>query len=67
KRLELLAASEKVLIDEMPLMPIFHYTMLYVNQPEIKNVVLSSSGQLDFKWAYFDKGDQREEVKGDVR
>ncbi len=62
KRLELLAASEKVLISQMPVMPIFHFTMLYVNHPEIKDIVLSSSGQLDFKWAYFDKGDQRNDI-----
>jgi oligopeptide transport system substrate-binding protein len=67
KRLELLSASEKVLIDAMPVMPIFHYTMLYVNHPKIQNVVLSSSGQLDFKWAYFDKGDRKEEANRDVR
>ena len=60
KRLEILSASEKILMEEMPVIPIFYYTMLYVNSPEIKNVVLSSSGQLDFKWAYFDKRDQNE-------
>lgn len=67
KRLELLAASEKVLIDDMPVIPIFYFTMLYVNHPQIKNVVLSSGGQLDFKWAYFDKGDQRDDVNRGVQ
>jgi len=51
ERMELLAQSEKILIDEMPVIPIFYYTMLYVNQPNLKGVVLSSMGQLDFKWA----------------
>ncbi len=60
KRYELLAASEKLLMEEMPVIPIFHYTMLYVNRPEIKDIVLSSSGQLDFKWASFDKGNHVE-------
>jgi oligopeptide transport system substrate-binding protein len=55
QRLELLAQSEQILIDEMPMIPIFYYTMLYVNQPNLKGVVLSSMGQIDFKWAYFEK------------
>lgn len=55
KRFAFLAASEKILVEEMPVIPIFYYTMLYVNSPEVKDIVLSSSGQLDFKWAYFDK------------
>ncbi len=67
KRLELLAASEKILISDMPIMPIFHLTMLYVKHPEIKNAVLSNTGQLDFKWAYIDKGDQGDTAKGDVQ
>ncbi len=55
QRLELLAQSEQILIDEMPMIPIFYYTMLYVNQPHLKDVVLSSMGQIDFKWAYFEE------------
>jgi oligopeptide transport system substrate-binding protein len=55
QRLELLAQSEQILIDEMPMIPIFYYTMLYVNQPHLKDVVLSSMGQIDFKWAYFER------------
>ena len=51
QRLALLAQSEKILIEEMPIIPVFHYTMQYVNQPSLKNVVLSSMGQVDFKWA----------------
>lgn len=47
----LLAEAEKILIDEMPIIPIFYTTMLYVNQPELKGVVLSSMGGIDFKWA----------------
>lgn len=52
QRLELLAESEQILIDEMPIIPIFYYTMLYINPPYVKDVVLSSMGQIDFKWAY---------------
>jgi oligopeptide transport system substrate-binding protein len=58
KRLDFLSRAEKTLMEEMPIMPIFHYQMLYANHPQICNVVLSHLGQLDFKWAYFDKRDQ---------
>ncbi len=55
QRVKLLAQSEQILIDEMPIIPIFYYTMLYVNQPYLKDVVLTPMGQIDFKWAYIDK------------
>jgi oligopeptide transport system substrate-binding protein len=51
KRIQLLKQSEKLLMEEMPIMPIFYFTMLYVQQPHLQNVVLSSMGQVDFKWA----------------
>ncbi len=40
-----------ILMEEMPIIPVFYYSMLYVNQPELKDVVLSSMGQIDFRWA----------------
>ncbi len=52
KRLALLERSERILMEEMPIIPIFYYTMLYVNQSDVKDVVLSSLGSIDFKWAY---------------
>lgn len=55
ERKELLAQSEQILIEEMPIIPVFYYTMLYVNQPHLKDVVLSSIGQIDFKWAQIEK------------
>jgi len=51
-RLDLMRKSEKVLIDEMPIIPIFYYSMLYVNQAHVQDVALSSMGNIDFKWAY---------------
>ena len=50
-RSDFLAQSEKILIDEMPMIPIFYYTMLYVHQPALQGAILSSMGQIDFKWA----------------
>ena len=59
KRSQLMASAEKILVDAMPIIPIFYYTMLYVNRPEVKDVVLSKTGQLDFKWAYIEKEAKR--------
>ncbi|MBI3236299.1 MAG: peptide ABC transporter substrate-binding protein [Chlamydiales bacterium] len=57
QRKGLLARSEAILIEEMPIIPLFHYTMLYSHCPEIKNVVLSDLGQIDFRWSYFEGED----------
>ena len=56
-RRQLFAQAEKILIEEMPIIPIFYSTMLYVNQPQLKDVVLSSMGGIDFKWASSSKGE----------
>ncbi len=50
-RMEILSQSEQILMEEMPIIPIFYYTMLYINQPHLKDVVLTPMGQIDFKWA----------------
>jgi oligopeptide transport system substrate-binding protein len=63
ERAELFAKAEQILIDEMPIIPIFYYTMLYVNQPYVKDVVLSSMGQIDFKWAYKEEVHKRMSTK----
>lgn len=54
QRRQILTKAEQILIQEMPIIPIFYYTMLYVSQPYLKNVVLSSMGQIDFKWAFIE-------------
>ena len=55
ERLDGLKKSEQILMDEMPVIPIFHYTMLHVTNDHIKDVVLTDSGHIDFKWAYVEK------------
>ncbi len=56
ERLQLLAQSEEILMNEMPILPIYFCSMLYVSQPRLQGVVLSSMGQLDFRWASIDGG-----------
>jgi oligopeptide transport system substrate-binding protein len=54
KRNELFHECEEILIGEMPIIPLFHFTMLYMTH-HIKNVALSSLGGIDFKWAEVEK------------
>lgn len=49
-----LAQSEDLLMKEMPIIPVFYYNMLYASHPYVKEMVLSSMGNLDFKWAHLE-------------
>ncbi len=55
ERMAELKRSETILMSEMPILPIFHYTMLHVNNEKLKDVVLTDAGHIDFKWAYVEK------------
>jgi oligopeptide transport system substrate-binding protein len=59
KRKEMLSFCEKVLIDEMPIIPLYHFTLLFAKNNQLNNVVVSSLGGLDFKWASFQSPDQK--------
>jgi oligopeptide transport system substrate-binding protein len=52
KRNSLLLEAEGILMDEMPLAPIYHYTMAYLKKPNVHGVNLGARGHVDFKWAY---------------
>jgi len=55
QRQALLASCEKILLDAMPIIPIFHYNMLYVKNERVKNIYVSRMGGIDFRWARFDE------------
>jgi oligopeptide transport system substrate-binding protein len=55
QRRKIFQECESILIEEMPIIPLFHYTLLYVSKQNVKGVVLSHLGGLDFKWAYMEK------------
>lgn len=58
KRTALLKEAEKILIDEMPVAPIYFYTGAYVKKPYVKGIHLSEMNDLDLKWAHIDIDDQ---------
>ncbi len=55
KRLQYLRESEKLLMEAMPVIPLYYYTFLFVKDDKLKNVVLTEMGNVDFKWAHIDK------------
>jgi oligopeptide transport system substrate-binding protein len=59
ERREILRKCQKLIMDAMPIIPIFHYTMLYVQNDNVKDVVLSGLGTMDFKWARIEEGESR--------
>lgn len=54
KRKQLLKDAEQILMDEMPIIPIYFYTNPWVQKDNLKDVVVSGLGDIQFKWAYFE-------------
>ncbi|MCM3026010.1 peptide ABC transporter substrate-binding protein [Bacillus safensis] len=55
KREEMLKKAEEIIIDDMPVAPIYFYTQLWVQDPKLKGVVVSGLGDVQYKWAHFEK------------
>lgn len=58
KRLYLLKKAETVLINDMPIAPIYFYTGVYLKKPYVKGISLTELNDLDLKWAYVEVDDQ---------
>lgn len=54
ERKRILREAEQILMDQMPLIPLFHFALNYLQKEGISGVALSPMGQLDFRWAHFD-------------
>ncbi len=54
RREELLQMAEQILIDEMPIIPLYHSSLSYLQKDTLHGVALSPLGQIDFRWAYFE-------------
>lgn len=54
KRMELLKEAEKIMMEEMPLIPIYFYTMSFIHQPYIRNVQISDLSEANFKLAHIE-------------
>ncbi|WP_309025110.1 peptide ABC transporter substrate-binding protein [Pelagicoccus sp. SDUM812002] len=54
KRLELLAEAEKILLTDMPVIPIYHYTRVYRIDPRVKGWHSSPLDIRNYKGIYFE-------------
>lgn len=54
KRSEMLKEAEGILMDEMPIAPIYFYTNAWVQDENLKDVVMSGLGDVQLKWAHFE-------------
>ncbi|MGB7978742.1 MAG: peptide ABC transporter substrate-binding protein [Chlamydiales bacterium] len=55
ERRGLLRDAEQILMDEMPIIPIFHYILNFMQSADLQEVALSPLGQIDFRWAHVEK------------
>ncbi|NGX62139.1 MAG: Oligopeptide-binding protein OppA [Chlamydiae bacterium] len=55
KRKKLLKEAETLLVDEMPIIPVYYINHCFLRKPYVKRVYLSSLGVIDFKEAYVEK------------
>jgi oligopeptide transport system substrate-binding protein len=55
KHLKLLKKAETVLMDKMPVIPIYFYSNYWVQNEDLKGVALYDLDHIQFKWAYFEK------------
>lgn len=54
KRNELLSQAEKMVLDEMLVIPIYFNTFSYCKNEKLKDVYFSELCDIDFRWAYFE-------------
>jgi oligopeptide transport system substrate-binding protein len=53
-RMEYMHDAERILMEEMPVLPIFYYTFSYLKQNKVNGVHLSDLGHLNFRSAYIE-------------
>ncbi|TWK72859.1 Oligopeptide-binding protein OppA [Bacillus paralicheniformis] len=54
KRIELMKEAEAIIMDELPIAPIYFYTMPYMHDKSLKDFVLTGTGEIYFKTAHFE-------------
>ncbi|MBM7703235.1 peptide ABC transporter substrate-binding protein [Metabacillus iocasae] len=51
KRFELMYEAEKILLDEMPIIPIHFYNHVYLQNEKVSDIVRHPVGYMELKWA----------------
>ncbi len=57
-RTALLKEAEGILMQDMPIAPIYFYTGAYLKKPYVRGIHISDLNNLDLKWAYVELDDQ---------
>ena len=55
KRLELLLQAEEIIMSELPVMPIYYYTNLYVVKDYVKGMAPDALGNINLKFVEIEK------------
>jgi len=55
KRMDYIVQAEKMLMDEMVILPIYYYTAIWMHKDYVKNVVIDYAGNIDFTRGYIEK------------
>lgn len=55
KRMEYIRQAEKMLMDEMVILPLYYYTAIWMQKDYVKNVVIDYAGNIDFTRGYIEK------------
>ena len=55
KRLDLLEEAEQIVMDEMPVAPLYHCSSGHLLKPHLKNTSLCKMGDINFRELYIDK------------
>jgi oligopeptide transport system substrate-binding protein len=53
ERAALLLEAERLLLEEMPVIPLFFCHVNYLINPKLEEICLSRLGRLDFKWSHW--------------
>lgn len=54
-RMTIMHQAEEILMEDMPISPIYFYTRPIMVKPWLKNYISSALGYTDFKWTYIDE------------
>ncbi len=57
KRFDILAQAEQLLLEEMPLIPLYYYSDSYLVAPSVKDLDLNAIGHINYKDIYIEKAE----------
>ncbi len=49
----ILREAEQILMEQMPIIPVFHFVLNYLQREDLEDVALSPLGRIDFRHAHF--------------